>query len=55
MTDGDPGGGTSPGLRCFFDPAVYRIIMFDQRGCGKSTPHACLEDNSTWHLVRTRI
>jgi hypothetical protein len=52
VVHGGPGGGTSPGLRCFFDPAVYRIIMFDQRGCGKSTPHACLEDNTTWHLVR---
>jgi hypothetical protein len=54
VVHGGPGGGTSPGLRCFFDPAVYRIIMFDQRGCGKSTPHACLEDNTTWHLVRIR-
>jgi proline iminopeptidase len=51
VVHGGPGGGTSPGLRCFFDPAAYRIIMFDQRGCGKSTPHASLEDNSTWHLV----
>lgn len=52
VVHGGPGGGTSPGLRCFFDPAAYRIIMFDQRGCGKSTPHASLEDNTTWHLVR---
>jgi proline iminopeptidase len=54
VVHGGPGGGTSPGLRCFFDPTAYRIIMFDQRGCGKSTPHACLEDNTTWHLVNSR-
>lgn len=48
---GGPGGGTEPRQRRFFDPAVYRIILFDQRGCGKSTPHASLEDNTTWHLV----
>ncbi|MCC6782062.1 MAG: prolyl aminopeptidase [Planctomycetes bacterium] len=48
---GGPGGGTSPKLRGFFDPAAYRIVLFDQRGCGKSRPHASLEDNTTWHLV----
>jgi proline iminopeptidase len=48
---GGPGGGTDPKHRQFFDPAKYRIILFDQRGCGKSTPHACLEDNTTWALV----
>jgi proline iminopeptidase len=48
---GGPGGGTDPKQRRFFDPAKYRIVLFDQRGCGKSTPHACLEDNTTWHLV----
>jgi proline iminopeptidase len=48
---GGPGGGTSPKQRCFFDPQAYRIVLFDQRGCGKSTPHANLEDNTTWHLV----
>ena len=48
---GGPGGGTEPKQRRFFDPAVYRIVLFDQRGCGKSTPHASLEDNTTWHLV----
>ena len=37
--------------RRFFDPKKYRIILFDQRGCGKSKPHTCLEDNTTWHLV----
>ena len=49
---GGPGGGCSPKQRGFFDPAVYKIIMFDQRGCGKSTPFASLEHNTTWHLVR---
>jgi proline iminopeptidase len=48
---GGPGGGTDPKQRRFFDPAHYRIVLFDQRGCGKSTPHASLEDNTTWHLV----
>jgi len=48
---GGPGGGTEPKHRRFFDPAAYRIVLFDQRGCGKSTPHASLEDNTTWHLV----
>jgi proline iminopeptidase len=48
---GGPGGGTSPKCRCFFDPAVYRVVLFDQRGCGQSTPHAELADNTTWDLV----
>ncbi|WP_437980045.1 prolyl aminopeptidase [Sorangium sp. So ce117] len=48
---GGPGGGTEPKQRRFFDPAAYRIVLFDQRGCGRSTPYACLEDNTTWHLV----
>ena len=48
---GGPGGGTHPRMRCFFDPPAYRIVLFDQRGCGRSTPHACLEDNTTWALV----
>ncbi len=48
---GGPGGGSNPSMRRFFDPARYRIVLFDQRGCGKSTPHASLEDNTTWHLV----
>eukprot|EP00049_Salpingoeca_infusionum_P004555 m.80887 g.80887 ORF g.80887 m.80887 type:complete len:438 (+) comp12618_c0_seq2:7538-8851(+) len=48
---GGPGGGTSGGDRTFFDPKFYRIILTDQRGAGKSTPHACLEENTTWHLV----
>lgn len=48
---GGPGGGTVPEYRRFFDPEAYRIVLFDQRGSGKSTPHASLEDNTTWHLV----
>jgi proline iminopeptidase len=48
---GGPGGGTNAKCRRFFDPAVYRIVLFDQRGCGKSTPHAELVDNTTWDLV----
>ncbi|MGO4703309.1 prolyl aminopeptidase [Dyella sp. 2RAB6] len=48
---GGPGGGINPSYRRFFDPKVYRIVLFDQRGCGKSTPHAELTDNTTWHLV----
>ena len=48
---GGPGGGTDPKMRRFFDPKRYRIVLFDQRGCGKSRPRASLEDNTTWHLV----
>lgn len=48
---GGPGGGSSPTMRRFHDPTHYRIILFDQRGCGRSTPHAELEENTTWHLV----
>ena len=48
---GGPGGGTDARMRQFFDPARYRIVLFDQRGCGKSRPHASLVDNTTWHLV----
>ncbi len=48
---GGPGGGTEPKQRRFFDPAAYRVVLFDQRGCGKSTPRASLIDNTTWHLV----
>lgn len=48
---GGPGGGTNAKMRRFFDPKIYRIILFDQRGCGHSIPHACLEDNTTWDLV----
>ncbi len=48
---GGPGGGTDPRQRRFFNPEKYRIVLFDQRGCGKSTPHASLEENTTWDLV----
>ncbi len=48
---GGPGGGCSPTQRRLFDPARYRILLFDQRGCGRSIPHASLEHNTTWHLV----
>jgi proline iminopeptidase len=48
---GGPGGGTDPMYRRFFDPNVYRIVIFDQRGSGKSEPFACLEENTTWDLV----
>lgn len=48
---GGPGGGCSPKNRRFFDPAHYRIVLFDQRGCGKSLPTAELEENTTWDLV----
>ena len=48
---GGPGGGGSTSVRRFFDPDIYRIIVFDQRGCGRSKPHACLEKNTTWDLV----
>ena len=48
---GGPGGGLIPDYRRYFDPEVYRIVLFDQRGSGESTPHANLEDNTTWHLV----
>jgi proline iminopeptidase len=48
---GGPGGGTNAKMRQFFNPKKYRIVLFDQRGCGKSKPSASLEDNTTWHLV----
>ena len=48
---GGPGAGADPRARRFFDPTRYRIVVFDQRGCGRSRPHASLEDNTTWHLV----
>ncbi len=48
---GGPGGGLDSRYRRFFNPEHYRIVLFDQRGSGKSTPHASLEANTTWHLV----
>jgi proline iminopeptidase len=51
LLHGGPGGGCSPKMRCFHDPAKYRIVLFDQRGSGRSRPHADLIDNTTWDLV----
>ena len=48
---GGPGGGTGPRMRRFFDPTHYRVVLFDQRGCGRSTPRSELVENTTWHLV----
>ncbi|HUH61027.1 MAG TPA: prolyl aminopeptidase [Candidimonas sp.] len=48
---GGPGGGCSPTHRRLFNPERYNILLFDQRGCGRSTPHASLENNTTWDLV----
>jgi len=48
---GGPGAGCNTTVRRFFDPTRYRIVLFDQRGCGRSKPHAHLEENTTWHLV----
>jgi proline iminopeptidase len=48
---GGPGGGISSDYRRYFNPKVYRVVLFDQRGSGKSTPHASIEENTTWHLV----
>ena len=48
---GGPGAGTNANCRRYFDPEFYRIIVFDQRGSGKSTPRACLENNDTWHII----
>ena len=48
---GGPGAGCDTRARRFFDPALYRIVLFDQRGCGRSQPHASLEHNTTWDLV----
>ncbi len=48
---GGPGGGSTPSMRRYFDPSKYKIVIFDQRGCGRSTPHAELRDNTTWALV----
>ncbi len=48
---GGPGGGLTEDYHRYFDPAAYRVVLFDQRGSGKSTPHASIEENTTWHLV----
>ncbi|MBO9395227.1 prolyl aminopeptidase [Shimia sp. R9_2] len=51
VVHGGPGGGSSPAMRRYFDPKVYRVILFDQRGCGHSRPHAEVAHNTTWHLI----
>ena len=51
LLHGGPGGGCNAKMRRFHDPSKYRIVLFDQRGAGRSTPHADLVDNTTWHLV----
>src|SRR5262249_24160684 len=51
IVHGGPGGGCNPAMRRYHDPARYRIVLFDQRGCGRSTPYASLEENTTWDLV----
>jgi proline iminopeptidase len=48
---GGPGGGLTPEYRQYHDPSAYRVVLFDQRGAGQSTPHASLEENTTWDLV----
>jgi proline iminopeptidase len=48
---GGPGSGTDEGHRCYFNPDLYRIVLMDQRGCGKSKPFSSLIDNTTWHLI----
>ncbi|MCQ8241865.1 prolyl aminopeptidase [Rhizosaccharibacter radicis] len=51
VVHGGPGAGCTPFQRQLFDPARYRVLLFDQRGCGRSLPHASLDNNTTWHLV----
>ncbi len=51
VVHGGPGGGSNPPMRRYHDPSRYRIILFDQRGCGRSTPNASLDNNTTWDLV----
>ncbi len=51
VVHGGPGGGCSPAMRRYFDPAAYRVVLFDQRGCGRSRPHASVAANTTWDLV----
>ncbi|MFM7067987.1 MAG: prolyl aminopeptidase [Actinomycetes bacterium] len=51
VVHGGPGGGSSPSHYRFFDPDVYRVVLLDQRGCGRSTPHASVDHNTTWDLV----
>jgi proline iminopeptidase len=51
LVHGGPGAGSNPSMPRFHDPDAHRIVLFDQRGCGRSTPHAELEENTTWDLV----
>lgn len=51
LLHGGPGGGCPPFYRQYFDPEKWRLVMFDQRGCGQSKPHAELQENTTWDLV----
>lgn len=51
LLHGGPGGGANGTMRRYFDPEKYRIVIFDQRGCGRSRPHAEVRENTTWHLV----
>ena len=51
IVHGGPGGGSSPSYRRYFDPNIFNIVQFDQRGCGRSTPHSELKENSTNHLI----
>jgi proline iminopeptidase len=51
LLHGGPGGGSNPNMRRLHDPRLYRIILFDQRGCGRSKPYASLDNNTTWDLV----
>ena len=48
---GGPGGGCSPAMRRYFDPKIYRVVLFDQRGCGRSKPHSSVTNNTSWDLV----
>ena len=48
---GGPGGGIDASMRRFFDPKIWRVVLFDQRGCGKSTPFSELKDNTTWDSI----
>jgi proline iminopeptidase len=51
LVHGGPGGGSNPTMRRYHNPARYKIVLFDQRGCGRSSPHGVLEENTTWDLV----
>src|SRR3954466_5552343 len=48
---GGPGAASSPLAAGFFDLNLYHVVLFDQRGCGRSTPHGCMDENTIWHLI----